>query len=172
MNQPRRIIGFMPSAARYIQDHPGLTAQEIVRKVIQATRTPLSAASNPQESLVATLHQNHQSYDIVRSMGQDRRYRFYPRNTTSSGNHPPTTGAPTPPRVEEPTDQEGCCIQLSQEDRQAIDALVVLGVYRDIHQAHQGLLGLGMEQVINDAQAQATPQAPPHRSKDTPATSL
>lgn len=81
MTGPRRIPGFIRLARSIIQAEPGLTAQEIVSRALQNSETTgisLSAATNPEASLTATLHKVHGDYGLERRHGKDGRYRYYP----------------------------------------------------------------------------------------------
>ena len=81
MAGPRRITGFMPLASSISQAEPGLTAQEIVSRAMQISKTrgiPLSAATNPEASLTATLHKVHEDYGLERKGSEDGVYRYYP----------------------------------------------------------------------------------------------
>ena len=81
MTGPRRIPGFIRLAMRIIQAEPGLTAQEIVSRALlnaETTGISLSAATNPEASLTATLHKVHEDYGLQRRFGKDGRYRYYP----------------------------------------------------------------------------------------------
>lgn len=81
MSGPRRIPGFIRIARNIIQAEPGLTAQEIVSRALENSETTgisLSAATNPEASLTATLHKVHGDYGLERRHGGDGRYRYYP----------------------------------------------------------------------------------------------
>ena len=73
----KKIRGFSGKAGPYIEGHPGMTAQDIVRSLLRSGAVQ-SAAANPEGSLVATLHKHH------REIGVERRrdggvYRYYPK---------------------------------------------------------------------------------------------
>ena len=153
MHQPARITGFMAYAAQDIRARPGMTAQEIVKRAIQAyaqAGTPLSASRSPEASLVATLHQNHPAHGITRFMGQDRRYRFYPAGQRPGPDQNRRQETPTLPTGRElPETQDDCCLDLTETQTQAIEALVQLGAYPDRHEAHRQLARRGLEELLN-----------------------
>ena len=83
-----KIRGFSAHAKRLIEQHPGMTAQEIYRQLDLQGKAP-SAAQNPQGSLVATLHKHHLA------LGVERRYdggafHYYPKGY--GGRQPPPSG--------------------------------------------------------------------------------
>ena len=83
-----KIRGFSADAQRLIEQHPGMTAQEIFRQLRLEGKAG-SAAQDPQGSLVATLHKHH------RNLGVERRYEggayhFYPKGY--GGSQPPPSG--------------------------------------------------------------------------------
>ena len=80
-----KIRGFSADAKRLIEQHPGMTAQEIYRQ-LRLQGKAQSAAQDPQGSLVATLHKYH------RQLGVERRYErgvyhYYPKGY--GGSQPP-----------------------------------------------------------------------------------
>ena len=84
----KKIRGFSANAKRFIEEHPGVTAQEIYRQLRLQGKAP-SAAQDPQGSLVATLHKYH------RELGVERRYEggafhYYPKGY--GGSQPPPSG--------------------------------------------------------------------------------
>ena len=68
----------MARARDIVHQHPGLTAQEIQHQdalELQQEDTPIT---NPQASLVATLHGRYQAHQLQRTRGRDGRHRLYP----------------------------------------------------------------------------------------------
>ncbi len=108
MEGPKRVTGFMPLAKWVVGETPGLTAKEVYDRVVQLSkdeRIEISAASNPQASLVATLSKVHQDFGMERRRGRDGKYRFYQMNHQASddlGRYPEArlTAGNQPPAVE------------------------------------------------------------------------
>ena len=100
MDQPKRITGFMPLARQVVHDSPGLTAKEVyyqVARLAEAEGIPISAASNPQISLVATLAKAHKDFDLKREKGRDGNWRYYPVTEQASEDIAHLTVEQTPP---------------------------------------------------------------------------
>lgn len=74
----KKIKGFLREAVLEIQRQPGLTAQQIVGRLLRSGRVQ-SAAQNPEGSLVATLHKHHRDHGVERRRNGGT-YRFYPSN--------------------------------------------------------------------------------------------
>lgn len=163
MTEPRRITGFMPMAKGIIIENPGLTAQEIFRIALRRSESmgiKLSAAANPESSLIATLHKCHQDFDIERVRQRDGKLRFYDKSLRMS----------VPPDVVVPISTLGslgnsdaveggkkenameacikCCIGLPDHLNSKVRALVDLGLYSDEHEAHTRLVERGLEAVL------------------------
>ncbi len=140
---PKRVTGFMQLAKEVIIGSPGLTAQEVYQKVRNVAKTrgvALSAATNPESSLVATLHKHHRQYDLERSK-QAGHYRFFPKQVT-----------PTPHSPLQPVNDD-CCLDLSLEDTKRIKALVELGRYANKHDAYRGLIKTGLDTLLSKLSA-------------------
>lgn len=137
----KRVFGFMQIAKEIIIATPGLTAQEIYIKASDVARKQgrhLSAAKDPQGSLVATLHKHHPHYGLERrKIG--REFRYYPVGSKeivplgASANGNPAGG----------------CLQLPDELEQRIDALVSLGRFRDKEEAQRELIGIGLATLMS-----------------------
>ncbi len=162
MENPKRITGFMAFARDMVHDTPGLTAQEVyslAMKYSEEMGVRLSAAANPEASLVATLHKGHSDYGLERRRGRDGKLRFYPEGKAPYED-PPIYSPPGRSYSERPLiidhepsekdlDCEGrCCIELSFEDTKRIRALVDLGKYSNEHYAHSDLVKKGLEVVL------------------------
>ena len=161
MEHPKRITGFMAFARDMINDTPGLTAQEVYSLAMQYSEemgVRLSAAANPEASLVATLHKGHSDYGLERRRGKDGKLRFYPEGQAPGedlANQPlPRPAQQQSPTVEWHSSQEiapckdGCCIELLSDDSMAIKLLVTRGLYPDEHAAHRDLVKKGLEVVF------------------------
>ncbi len=73
----KKIRGFSSKAGPYIERHPGMTAQDIVRSLLRSGEVQ-SAAENPEGSLVATLHKHHKAIGVERRKDGGV-YRYYPQ---------------------------------------------------------------------------------------------
>ena len=169
MKDPKRITGFMAFAKDLITDEPGLTAQEVyvqAARYSEDTGVSLSAAGNPQGSLVATLHKSHRDYGLERRPGRDGKNRFYLAGQESLVD--PATSRPSAPdgqNAEHDPIEMGasmqhqyngenhrwdgrCCIDIRPQDMSRIKALVALGLYPNEHQAHRELVEKGLEVVV------------------------
>lgn len=138
-NRPKRVPGFMALARQIVTQTPGLTAQEVV-EMAKRTGRVLSAAANPDGSLVATLHKHHSQFGLERRSDPGGRFRYYPKGI---GQAPPT------PTGQVSTANGGCCIGLSSEDLRRVRALVALGRYADEHDAHRDLVKKGLEEILS-----------------------
>ena len=164
MGIPKRVTGFMPLAKEVLDAEPGLTAQEIFPRVVQLAERrgiQISAASDPQASLVATLHKVYRDFGLVRVADKARRYRYYPEDQAP---HDTTLVVPRlhdivkeqpqvmvvdPPKGDSPSTGPGCCIHLSTADSKRIRALVDLGRYSNEHEAHSDLVKKGLESFLS-----------------------
>ena len=163
MKQPKRITGFMPLVKNLVYATPGLTAQEIYLRVAQLAEDrgiQISAASNPEASLMATLHKTHGDFGLERNIGRDGRYVFYPIGQGPSKDprmlpvdkpHSQQVGLTIGRKSSEhdslPSNVE-CCIKLPPHDAEKIGALVVLGQYSDEHEAYCDLVKKGLESTL------------------------
>ena len=128
----------MALAQEIITQTPGLTAQEVVEKA-KRTGKVISAAANPDASLVGTLHKVHNSFGLERRIDASGRFRYYTKGISQT---PPT------PSVKDSTSNGGCCITLSPEDVRRVRALVDLGRYDSEHDAHRDLVKKGLEELL------------------------
>ena len=158
MEGPRRISGFMDIARETIHKKPGLTAKDVyllAERSSEETGRPISAAANPEASLVATLHKYHREHGLERRVGKGGVYRYYPKGQapiepwedTSKGSE-----VTIPPKTQEHHQQSvaGCCIELPSQDFERIKALVVLGKYANEHEAHSDLVKKGLDVILNE----------------------
>ena len=77
---PKRKGGFLKEAKELIQKEPGLTADEVVRKLLSSGRAS-SAAQNPVGSLTATIQKHYMDIGVNRrKVGSI--YRFYANGMT------------------------------------------------------------------------------------------
>ena len=169
MKEPKRITGFMAFAKDLITDQPGLTAQEVYFQAAlysEDTGISLSAAGNPQGSLVATLHKSHRDHGLERRPGRDGKNRFYLAGQESFVD--PATSRPSTPAgqsaehapiemgasMQHQYDGENhqwdgrCCIHIRPQEMSRIKALVDLGLFPNEHQAHRELVKKGLEVVV------------------------
>ena len=71
-----RAHGFLEEAVKEIIAHPGQTANEIARRLLQDGRAN-STAHNQIGSLMATLHKHHAGKSVRREW-REGQYRYYP----------------------------------------------------------------------------------------------
>jgi len=138
----RRITGFSREAGTYIERHPGKTAQDIVRSLLQSGSVQ-SAADNPEGSLVATLHKHHKQIGVERRWDSGV-YRYYPKN----GQSPPL---PPPPKISVDDQPEGdkvlVKLWLPQAVTDVADTLVASGVCENRGEAVSWLIGRGISAI-------------------------
>lgn len=177
MNQPKRVTGFMPFAKELVYECPGLTAQEIYSAAVEYfddQGKPLSAAQNPETSLVCTLHKSYQDYGLMRVKTAGRNYRFYPEGSVPeesarNGSSLPRdshesvpaarTEIPAPPlTVSNPMETgpieevqpltDFCYPGLTPGEQEKVKALVTLGRYANEQEAFGDLVRRGLETVL------------------------
>ena len=140
-NRPKRVPGFMALARQIVTQTPGLTAQQVV-EIAKRTGKVLSAAANPDGSLVATLHKHHQQFGLERRGDAEGRFRYYPKGIAQVS--PASILA-----VQDSPDNGGCCIYLSPEESRRLGALLELGIYTSEHDAHCDLVKKGLEAILS-----------------------
>jgi len=134
----RKIRGFSSKARPYIEGHPGMTAQQIVRSLL-ASGEVQSAAENPEGSLVATLHKHH------REIGVERRrdggvYRYFPM-----GNGPGSGGPVRPVSLSsDSSDDVVVTVRLRRPVADVADVLVASGKCRTRGEAVGWLIEKGI----------------------------
>ena len=128
----------MKLARQIVTQTPGLTAQEVVERA-KRTGQVISAAKNPDASLVGTLHKVHKQFGMERRVDDSGRFRYYPKGISQA--------APTP-SVKDSASNGGCCITLLPEDVRRVRALVELGRYDSEHDAHRDLVKKGLEELL------------------------
>ncbi len=154
--------GFSASAQKLIIQQPGLTAKEIVTRLLTSGEAT-SYAQNPVGSLIATLQKHYTD------IGVDRRreggiYRFYPNSITNAEDHsgsnqpsqPLSTVVSAPPQPPRPpstdnqpgqpsgTDEIEVTVRLSRVIVDIIDNAVASGRYKQRNEAIQRLLQRGI----------------------------
>ena len=138
----KRIVGFMDSARQIIFDTPGLSAQEVYRRASELAKRQgknLSAAQNPQGSLVATLHKSHMQFGLKRQkIGRD--YLFYPAKFALV--------SATPSVAAQAPDNDGCCMSLPSDVDKRLEALVSLGRFQSKGEAQQELITIGLDTLL------------------------
>src|SRR3989442_14312930 len=122
----KRVRGFSQAAKTYVEQHPGKTAQEVVRYLL-GTGAVQSAAQEPEGSLVATLHKHHVQVGLERRYDKGI-YRYYATN----GQGPPPLAPPKAlGSVELESDKVLVTIWLSQAATIAAETLVASGICKD-----------------------------------------
>jgi hypothetical protein len=140
MVRPRRRTGFMNKAKAIVLQSAGLTAQEVYQR-LAATGEVLSAAQDPQASLVAALHKYYSKHGLERRRDASGRYHYYAKGQSqphASVETDPTNGC-----------NECCCITLSPDETKRIRALVDLGQYPNEHEAHRDLVKKGLAEILS-----------------------
>ena len=140
-NRPKRVTGFMALARQIVTQTPGLTAQQVV-EIAKRSGKVISAATNPDASLVATLHKSHHQFGLERRGDSEGRFRYYPKGIAQV---PPTSV----PAVQDSPKNGGCCIHLSPGESRQLGALLELGIYTSEHDAHCDLVKKGLEAILS-----------------------
>ncbi len=135
----RKIRGFSSKAGPYIEGHPGMTAQEIVRSLLRSGEVQ-SAAENPEGSLVATLHKHH------REIGVERRrhggvYRYYPKGNGARSDAP---AHPVKTNSDSESDEVVVTVRLRRSAADVADVLVASGKCRTRSEAVSWLIEKGI----------------------------
>jgi|SRR5438132_4461414 len=126
----KRVRGFSQAAKTYVEQHPGKTAQEVVRYLLGSGAVQ-SAAQEPEGSLVATLHKHHVQLGLERRYDNGI-YKFYPKN----GQIPAPPTSPRPAVSSEPEGEKVLVtLWLSQDATIAADTLVASGTCKDRSEA-------------------------------------
>lgn len=139
----RRVTGFSRTAKSYVEQHPGKTAQEIVRYLL-GTGAVQSAALEPEGSLVATLHKHHIQLGLERRYDNGT-YRYYPKN----GHSPPP---PAPPKMAigdtSGSDRVLVTVWLSHAATIAADTLIASGTCKDRSEAVNWLVNRAVSGIV------------------------
>ena len=132
-----KIRGFSSKVRPYVERHPGMTAQQIVRSLLESGEAR-SAAENPEGSLVATLHKHH------REIGVERRrdggvYRYYLKSDVSGSYAPPVK-----PSADHESDDIMVTVRLPRAAVDIADVLVASGKCQTRSQAVSWLIEKGI----------------------------